>query len=89
MPGGLPCMPGLPGELTLFYYQKFHGTLRASVEKSWLVNQLVGDTLLVVAEGATLPTGDMVCMASSKVNEQVKLGGIGQVVAGGNCTKIR
>jgi phosphofructokinase-like protein len=40
------------------------------------------DSLLVVAEGATLPTGDMVCRTSINVNEQVKLGGIGQVVAG-------
>ena len=38
------------------------------------------DSLLVVAEGATLPTGDMVCRKSINVNEQVKLGGIGQVV---------
>ena len=40
------------------------------------------DSLLVVAEGATLPTGNMVCRTSINVNEQVKLGGIGQVVAG-------
>ena len=40
------------------------------------------DSLLVVAEGATLPTGDMVCRTSINVNEQVKLGGIGQIVAG-------
>jgi len=55
-----------------------------SVCRKILARESVGrrDTLLVVAEGATLPTGDMVCMASSKVNEQVKLGGIGQVVAG-------
>jgi len=39
-------------------------------------------TLIVVAEGATLPTGDLVCMAPTEVNEQVKLGGIGQIVAG-------
>ncbi len=55
-----------------------------SVCRKILARESVGrrDTLVVVAEGATLPTGDMVCMASSKVNEQVKLGGIGQVVAG-------
>ena len=55
-----------------------------SVCRKILDRESVGrrDTLLVVAEGAILPTGDMVCMASTKVNEQVKLGGIGQVVAG-------
>ena len=37
--------------------------------------------LVVVAEGATLPTGDLVCVTATGANEQVKLGGIGQVVA--------
>ena len=37
--------------------------------------------LVVVAEGASLPTGDLVCVTATGANEQVKLGGIGQVVA--------
>ena len=37
--------------------------------------------LVVVAEGAALPTGDLVCVTATGANEQVKLGGIGQVVA--------
>ena len=37
-------------------------------------------TLVVVAEGATLPDGGMVMNESEQTNMQVKLGGIGQVV---------
>ena len=37
--------------------------------------------LVVVAEGASLPTGDLVCVTATGAQEQVKLGGIGQVVA--------
>jgi phosphofructokinase-like protein len=37
--------------------------------------------LIVAAEGARLPTGDLVCVATTAANEQVKLGGIGQVIA--------
>ncbi|MEO1525568.1 MAG: ATP-dependent 6-phosphofructokinase [Planctomycetota bacterium] len=37
-------------------------------------------TLVVVAEGAHLPSGDLVTNAEGSENKQVKLGGIGQVV---------
>ncbi len=37
--------------------------------------------LVVVAEGASLPSGDLVCVTATGASEQVKLGGIGQVVA--------
>ncbi|MCG8651489.1 MAG: 6-phosphofructokinase, partial [Pirellulales bacterium] len=38
-------------------------------------------TLVVVAEGATLPDGSMVTDQSEQANLQAKLGGIGQIVA--------
>ncbi len=38
-------------------------------------------TLIVVAEGAQLPDGGLVTMDSPQINRQVRLGGIGQIVA--------
>lgn len=38
-------------------------------------------TLVVVAEGAHLPGGKMVTLADGEKNQQVRLGGIGQIVA--------
>ena len=38
-------------------------------------------TLVVVAEGAHLPGGDQVALDASSANQQVRLGGIGQMVA--------
>jgi ATP-dependent phosphofructokinase / diphosphate-dependent phosphofructokinase len=38
-------------------------------------------TLIVVAEGASLPGGELVTLESVKDNQQTRLGGIGQIVA--------
>lgn len=46
-------------------------------------------TLIVVAEGAKLPGGNMVAMDESSTDQQIRLGGIGQVVADEVAERLR